>query len=68
MKVNLKCKYFDASQKQKPTKAIRQNEVGICAMYQMQKPQRGTFANHNANNAPFTMISHKLMYTMPFAM
>ncbi len=37
-------------------------------MYQMQKPQRGTFANQNTNNGPFTMISHLLMYTMAFAM
>jgi hypothetical protein len=66
MKVNLKCNYCDVSQKQKPTKAIRQNEIGVVLC--RQKSQRGTFANQNANNAPFTMISHLLMYTMAFAM
>jgi hypothetical protein len=34
-----------AKNKKKPTKVIRQNEVGVVLCTQMQKPQRGTFAN-----------------------
>jgi len=47
-----------AKKQKNQQKLLGKMKLGVVLCTQMQKPQRGTFANQNLNNAPFALISY----------